>query len=693
MLDYSYNDVLVACSFMVAILASYTALDMAGRIVTSKGYAVCWWWAGGSLAMGLGIWAMHFIGMLAFQLPIELGYDPWITLLSLIIAVASSAFALWVASRKSLSRPGLACGALVMGSGVAGMHYSGMAAMRMMPGIQYDPLLFLLSIAIAILVSGVALWMTFQLSRQVSHVRWLRMGAAVIMGCAIVGMHYSGMAAAQFPVGSVCGAAHFGIDAGWLSLLVIAVAIGVSGLALAASEARSMVLTASLNTANQRLQHLASHDTLTQLPNRVLLEDRLDKTIQSAARNRARFSLFFLDLDGFKAVNDAYGHAIGDQLLVQVAERLTAHVRQSDTIARVGGDEFVFLAAGVGDPGSAGDLALKIVKLISEPFWVRDIELRISTSVGIAMYPEDGATQHALITNADAAMYSSKERGRNQYCFFDPSMNTNAQEQLQLMQALRLAIERHELVLHYQPKFNDPDGPVIGAEALVRWQHPTRGLLAPDQFISLAEKTGLIIPMGEWVLNEACRQLRIWQDTVDRAWTIAVNLSPLQFSHAGLISTVSETLARHEVEPASLILEVTESTAMRDVEVSMGILQQLHDMGVKISIDDFGTGYSSLLYLKRLPASELKIDRGFINELRHDTEDAAIVSAIVLLGQALKLNIVAEGVETLAQQQFLRELGCNSLQGYLLGRPLPAPQFLSAALAKAVFPVAQPNCY
>ncbi|HEY9279431.1 MAG TPA: EAL domain-containing protein [Eoetvoesiella sp.] len=682
MLDSSYNSLLVVCSFLVAILASYTALDMASRIATSKGLAARSWWAGGSFAMGLGIWSMHFIGMLAFRLPIELGYDPWITLLSLLIAVASSAFALWVASRKVLSPQRLACGALVMGAGVAGMHYSGMAAMRMVPGIEYDPALFALSIVIAIVVSGVALWMAFQLSRHVSHIRWLRMGAAVIMGCAIVGMHYSGMAAAQFPLGSVCGAAHFGINTDWLSLLVILVAVAVLSLALLISEARTISLTASLDEANQKLQHQALHDTLTRLPNRALLEDRIEQTIQAAARSRSRFSLFFLDLDGFKAINDAYGHSTGDLLLIKVGERLMANVRASDTIARVGGDEFVLVSPGVGTPSDVVTLAAKIVGLVSQPFWVQGLELRVSTSIGIAIYPDDGNNQHALMINADAAMYHSKDLGRNRYSFFDPSMNVNAQDQLQLMHDLRLAIDRSELLLHYQPKFNDPDGPVTGVEALIRWQHPTRGMLSPDKFIPLAEKTGLIIPMGKWVLDEACRQLRQWRDTAGADWTIAVNLSPLQFSHIELVSTVRDTLDRHLLFPGSLILEITESTAMRDVNASMVILQQLHEMGVKISIDDFGTGYSSLLYLKRLPASELKIDRGFINELMHDTEDAAIVSAIVLLGQALKLNIVAEGVETLEQQEFLTGLGCNALQGYLLGRPLPPQQFLDAALAK-----------
>jgi len=313
---------------------------------------------------------------------------------------------------------------------------------------------------------------------------------------------------------------------------------------------------------------------------------------------------------------------------------------------------------------------------IREPFQVIGHELRVSTSIGIAIYPSNATQQHDLLTNADAAMYHAKALGGNGYCFFEASMNANVRDQLQLVQDLRSALERRELILHYQPKFTAPGGTVIGVEALMRWAHPTRGLIAPEQFIPLAEKVGLIVQLGEWGLDEACRQMRAWRDAGCPDWTMAVNLSPLQFRHAGLVQMVGDTLKRHALEPSCLTLEITESTAMRDVDASLRILQQLHDMGVRISIDDFGTGYSSLLYLKRLPASELKIDRGFIRDLARDTEDAAIVSAIVALGQTLNLEIVAEGVETAAQQEFLTRLGCDSLQGFLLGRPMSADRLV-----------------
>ncbi|KAF1024017.1 MAG: putative signaling protein [Paracidovorax wautersii] len=685
MLIGSYNSLLVLFSLGVAILASYTALDLAGRIVTASGRPAYWWLAGGACAMGVGIWSMHFIGMLAFSLPIDLGYDPFITVGSLLLAMASSGFALWLVTQQTLPVRRLAAGAVLMGSGVAGMHYMGMAAMRMAPGIVYDPWLLALSVAVAIAASGAALWMAFKLRRQGSHVQLMRGAAAVVMGVAIVGMHYTGMAAADFPIGSICRAAgdQGGADANWLALTIIVATLAVLAIALITSvldlrlEMRTALLARSLADANQELTYLALHDNLTKLPNRVLLEDRLTQAIEAARRDKSRFALMFMDLDGFKAVNDAYGHPVGDELLREVAARLSGGVRARDTLARVGGDEFVMLTV-IDEPADAAAVADELMALIRRPYAVAGHAFNLSTSIGIAIYPGNGDSQHELLTNADAAMYHAKGQGRNAYCFFEASMNAHVQDQVLLLQDLRLAIERGELELHYQPKLVAPAGPVTGFEALLRWQHPVRGLVGPDQFIPLAEKTGFIVAIGEWVLNEACGQIAEWRRAGHAGWTMAVNLSALQFAHPGLVDIVRGALERHALPPSSLTLEITESTAMRDVNASLAILQQLHDMGVRISIDDFGTGYSSLLYLKRLPASELKIDRGFVRELARDTEDAAIVSAIVALGHTLNLKIVAEGVETPEQQDFLTRVGCDSLQGYLLGRPMQAQQVAAA---------------
>ncbi|MDF3160499.1 EAL domain-containing protein [Pseudomonas proteolytica] len=687
MLTGSYSPALVLISLLVAILASYTALDLTGRIATAKGRAVYLWMAGGALAMGCGVWSMHFIGMLAFSLPIALGYDIGITALSLLIAMLSSGFALWLVNQPRLPVWQLGFGALIMGAGISTMHYTGMAAMRMTPGIDYDPTLFGASLLIAVGASAAALWIAFNLRRNTPYVRLARGGAAVVMGVAIVGMHYTGMAAARFADGSFCGASVDGLSGSGLDNLVLVTTLAVLAIALLTSlldarlEARTAVLADSLSLANQELTHLALHDTLTGLPNRTLLADRIQQAMQLVAEQGGCFALMFIDLDGFKPVNDAFGHHMGDQLLREVGLRLREDLRSQDTLARIGGDEFVLLVQ-LSQPDDALRLAERQVGLINKSFRVAEHDLNISASVGIALFPGNGATPQELLMNADAAMYHAKSMGKNGYSFFDVSMNTNARRQLQLLQDLRNAVDQQQLRLHYQPKFDALSGRAVGAEALLRWEHPQHGLLLPDKFIELAEKTGVIIAIGDWVLNEACRQMQVWFAQGYRDWRIAVNLSALQFCHAGLVTSVANALQRHQLPANSLTLEITETTAMSDADASMTVLQKLSEMGVDLSIDDFGTGYSSLMYLKRLPANELKIDRGFVRDLEHDSDDAAIVSAIVALGQALGLRIVAEGVETDMQQDFLTRLGCDSLQGYHLGHPLPPDTFMSAIVAK-----------
>jgi len=681
MLTGSYSSSLVLISLCVAILASYTALDLTGRIATAKGRAVYLWMGGGALAMGIGVWSMHFIGMLAFSLPISLGYDIGLTAFSLLIAVLSSGFALWLVSQPSLPGLQLALGALIMGAGISCMHYTGMAALRMLPGIDYDPTLFGASLAIAVGASAAALWIAFRLRKHTPYVRQIRGLAAVLMGVAIVGMHYTGMAAANFPAGSFCGALAGGLQGDSLVYLVLITTLAVLAVALLTSvldarlEARTAELARSLTLANQELTQLALHDTLTGLPNRTLLSDRIEQAIGKVAEQGGCFALMFIDLDGFKPVNDAFGHHVGDLLLKAVAARLRGHLHSQDTLARIGGDEFVLLVE-LQEPEDAMDVAVKQVNLVSRAFHVAEHDLQLTASLGIVLYPGNGQDQLELLRNADAAMYHAKSAGKNGYSFFDASMNSNARQQLQLLQDLRLALEQRQFRLHYQPKFDAQACQPIGAEALLRWLHPQHGLLLPDRFIGLAEKTGLIIPIGEWVLDEACRQMRQWLDQGREGWRMAVNLSAIQFCHAGLVDSVARALRDNDLPANCLTLEITETTAMHDADASLTVLQRLSDMGVDLSIDDFGTGYSSLMYLKRLPANELKIDRGFVRDLEQDSDDAAIVSAIVALGQALGLRIVAEGVETDGQQDFLTRLGCDSLQGYLLGQPVPAEQFM-----------------
>jgi len=675
MLVSQYDQLLVVISFVVAILASYTALNMAGRVVGSTGVAARIWLTGGGIAMGIGIWAMHFIGMLAMDVSMRLNYNLPQTALSMFIAIGASLFALWLVSRDCLRRRRLSTGAVILGTGIVAMHYTGMAALQVEPAIVWDMRWVALSVVIALLASLAALWLTFRLRRDAAQVALMRAGAAVLMGVAIAGMHYTGMKAAQFPVQTHMH--HQGVNGSWLAVLVSVVALSILGITLLVSmfdarlQARTALLASSLAEANRELAQLALHDTLTRLPNRVLLEDRLEQAINKADREGKLFALLFMDLDGFKAVNDAYGHDTGDKLLVAVTERLEQPLKGQYTLARIGGDEFVLLAE-IDTPNDAASLASSLVHAIDQPFSLELYDLMVTLSVGIAIYPHDGKNQRELMFNADAAMYHTKHMGRNGYHFFQPSMNTLAQKQLQLMNDLWLAQERQELHLVYQPKFQAPVGPIVGFEALLRWQHPSQGLLSPDQFLPLAEKSGLIIPIGNWVIDEACRQLRVWHLEGHTEWSMAVNLSTLQFEQPQLVDTVMNSLARHRIPPHTLILEVTETTAMNNPDESVRVLTELTQAGVKASIDDFGTGYSSLLYLKKLPACELKIDRAFVKDLNGEGDDATIVSAIVALAKTLNLKVVAEGVETQEQQTFLTELGCNTLQGYLLGKPVSA---------------------
>lgn len=695
MLIGSYTPSLVVVSVLVAIVAAYAALDLVGRIISARGRAVYVWIAGGAFAMGVGSWSTHFIGMLAFVLPIDVGYDVPLALLSLLIAILSSGFALWLAARPLLSAAQFGLGGLLLGLGISAMHYTGMAAMRMQPGIEYTPWLFALSLAISIAASAAALWIAFRLRQQRPRVYLMRAVAATLLGTAIIGMHYTGMAAATFADGSFCGALPEGLSSNGLDRIVLVASLSILGIALLSCildshlETRTAVLANSLTEANQELTHLALHDNLTGLPNRVLLTDRIEQAMKKVSESGGCFALMFMDLDGFKPVNDAFGHHTGDLLLRQVALRLRHNLHRHDTLARIGGDEFVLLVE-LHDQQDALAVATRQVNEIGNPFTIGEHQLQISLSIGICMYPGNGNTQHELLINADAAMYHTKAAGKNGYSFFDASMNSNARNQLQMSQDLRKAIKHRQFCIYYQPKFDALTGLPLGAEALLRWNHPEQGVMGPDQFIAMAEKTGLIIQIGEWVLDEACRQMREWYTQGYAHWRIAVNLSALQFCHAGLVTAVADTLARHQLPPNCLTLEITETTAMHDADASLAVLQRLSEMGVDLSIDDFGTGYSSLMYLKRLPANEIKIDRGFVRDLEHDTDDAAIVSAIVAVGQALNLRIVAEGVETAVQKRFLTHLGCHSLQGFLLGYPLPAEQFLDeirAAEAKAAVDV------
>jgi diguanylate cyclase (GGDEF)-like protein len=407
------------------------------------------------------------------------------------------------------------------------------------------------------------------------------------------------------------------------------------------------------------------------------LADRLEQAIAQAQRHHTRFAVLVVDLDRFKSINDSLGHLAGDAMLKEVARRLALVLRKADTLARLGGDEFVLILNEIPRPQDVESTAARVLADIERPVKLSDLELHTSGSIGISVYPDDGADPEALLQHADAAMYHAKKSGRNAYQFFAPAMNAFARARLELENGLRRALSRREFVLHYQPKVDVRSGAIDGAEALIRWRHPTRGLTAPMDFIPLAEESGLIIPIGEWVLREACRQAYAWQAAGMRPLRVAVNLSAQQFKQKNLVDVVHTALRTARLEPHYLELELTESAVMDDPERSIGILRRLSELGVRISVDDFGTGYSSLSYLRRLPLDKLKIDSAFIREVATSRDDAAIVRAIVSLAHSLHLKVIAEGVETPDQLLFLRDLGCEQYQGFHYSAPVPNNVFVS----------------
>ena len=432
------------------------------------------------------------------------------------------------------------------------------------------------------------------------------------------------------------------------------------------SMARAMVL---------EMSHLAQHDILTDLPNRLMLNDRLAQAISLARRNHHQLAVLFLDLDGFKHINDSLGHAIGDKLLQSVAARLSACVRKSDTVSRQGGDEFVILLPEVTHAADAAISAAKIITELKKVYDIGEHHLRVTGSIGISTYPENGEDAETLIKNADTAMYNAKQQGHDNCQFYRPDMSLQAVERQSLEGQLRYAIERQELLLHYQPKVNLKTGAITSVEALIRWQHPERGLLLPGQFLTIAEDTGMILAIGQWVLREACRQTREWLDAGVPAVPVAVNISSLEFRSDHFPEGVRGALKNACLDPRYLELELTETVLMRHAESTAHALGQLKAIGVRLAVDDFGTGYSSLSYLTRFPIDALKLDQSFVREIIAGSDGAIVVSAVISMGKSLKHRVIAEGVETQEQLEFLQAHGCDEGQGYYFSRPVVAEQF------------------
>jgi diguanylate cyclase (GGDEF)-like protein len=683
-LDVGWHPGTVLLSVLVATFASYVSLELSRRVRDLDGAVAHAWWLGGSLTMGTGVWSMHFVGMLAFEPPLPLGYRHDLTALSWLAALVAAGMAMAVAGHRQVDRRLHLVASLVMTAGIVSMHYLGMAAIDLQPGIDWDWPLVGASVLIALIASAAALALFLRLRALQGRARLLaQVRSALVMAAAICGMHYTAMAAARLPEGVVCLSADALSGRGLLVVVVLFTALilcAALGTAIfdARMQRRERLMSqslaeanAELQSANEELRRRTLTDPLTGLANRLGLEDRLARLSAEAGSEGGQAALIFIDLDGFKAINDSLGHAAGDRLLGKTARRIRRRLRPVDMAVRLGGDEFVLLLEGAEAEARAMRIARQLLSDLQHPFLLPEQQVTLSCSIGMAFAPRHGAGD-MLLGCADAAMYAAKRSGGSCALCYDTHMaSADSADQLQLQQGLREALQRGQLALHFQPKLSAADGSLHGVEALLRWRHPERGMISPAVFIPVAERFGLIGRIGDWVIEQACEQLARWQ-AQGLVCRVAINLSAHQLRQPDLARRILSTLERHGLDPSLLVCELTETAMMESIKDGCSVLDELDAAGVRVSIDDFGTGYSSLSYLRRLPASQLKIDRSMVTGIDVDRQARAVLESVIKLAHALDMEVVAEGVETEAQRQVLVEADCDVLQGYLFARPMDA---------------------
>lgn len=669
----TYSLKLVGLSLLVAVAASYVAFALAAHISTTRGWAAAYWLAGGAIAMGTGIWSMHFVGMLAFKLPIPMSYDLEGTVVSLLIAIVVSGFALYIVSSRALDLTNLAVGAVTMGIGIASMHYTGMAAMNIAPPVTYDMTIAIGSVVLAIAASALALSLAFRLRRSTTaDVIGKRLLGALAMGIGICAMHYTGMAAAQFAPGTICTAPRMEIDQYWL-------AVAVSTSTFMFLGATMLILTIDvrlahqLDAANARIAALAREDPLTGLANRRTFMEHLNAAFRERTRNKSDFAVLFLDLDGFKDVNDTLGHAAGDALIVEVANRLRNTVRQDDLVARFGGDEFAILQRNISSPSDAGTLAEKIGAALARRYTIGHDDVAVTCSIGVAQVTDATGAPPDILVQADLALYRAKGDGRNCYRFHESDLDHKVHTRVLLARELQTAIARGELELLYQPQVQIATGRIVGLETCVRWNHPSRGIIKPSVFIPIAERAGTILAVGDWVMEEACRQMRQWQDHDLAPPVLAVQLCSGQLKAAAqLAADFKACLERHRVEADRIELEFAEPVLMQAAQRGASTLQALRDQGFRMSIADFGSGYSSIGYLASAPVQRLRIPRSLVADALRSPACARAVRATVQIARELGADTIADGVETQAQAVFLLAAGCEQAQGPFFGPLLSA---------------------
>ncbi|HEY8119309.1 MAG TPA: EAL domain-containing protein [Methylophilaceae bacterium] len=677
----SYDYSLVLLSLLIAFISSWAGLSFAAKLHGNHDRASKLWLLASALTVGTGIWSMHFIGMLSFSLPIPVSYAFDLTILSWLIAVVISWMGFRIAHQTVLSSRLIVVGGLVLATGICSMHYMGMAAMRMMPPINYDSWLFFLSFLIPAIASMAALRILYwQRTLSGKHALVGKLITALLMSAGIAGMHYTGMAAAEFASGSICGVSN-AINPTLLAIVsatgVICLVLGTFVIALldARMESLNTSHSLSLQDENLELNRIAMMDTLTHLPNRRLFQQHLEVAVGRISRGNNSLAVAFIDLDEFKPVNDVLGHHVGDEVLLAVAKRLMTAVRGCDVVARLGGDEFVALIEDIRSDEDIVPVIERIIQSLRDVFYIDHHEVRISASVGIAVYPRDGNIAR-LLECADAAMYRAKMDGKNRYRFFDSEIELASNQLQQLQRDLIHALLSDEFKLYFQPKVDSTTHKLAGIEALLRWQHPDKGLLEPEHFIPAAERFGLMNQIGNWVIEESCRiQHRMRSQSINL--NVSINLSSQQFRNSNLVTEVMQILKRYELPASSLMFEIMEPSNLHQEDQFELLLTAFKEAGIEIAIDNFGTGNSSFSFLQKMQVNELKLDRSMIRDIDTNQQKFAIVDSIVRLSHALGLRVIAEGIETEAQRRIMTELRCNQLQGFLFSHPVPEEKLAS----------------
>ncbi len=641
----------------VCLFGSLLTMRLFGRVRNTRGVTRASWISLTSVIGGAGIWTTHFVAMMGYEADVLAGYEPTATLTSLVLAIATTGigFAIAAATQRSLL---IEAGGALVGGGIAAMHYVGMSGYQVQGHLEWNQAYVVASLIAGAVFGALA---TSRVARPVT--RFCRYGGGVALVLAIASTHFIGMTAV-----TVVPDASAALPANMLPESVLTVVLMlVTVLILSIGSMTYVIDRQSTKSAVERYRQLSLHDALTGLPNRSAFVERLGHMMEAPAARADRIYILSFDLDRFKEINDVHGHAAGDHVLRIAAERLGRRLRDGEFVARIGGDEFIAVTSRLFTHAEAEQMAARIIRDLCEPIGWEDMTLAIGTSIGISVFPDNAETIDDLLAQADTAMYRAKSIGSNQICFYDKSMDQAARERSALAMDMRAGLERGEFMLYFQQQNNTQTGEVVGFEVLLRWLHPKRGLVSPVEFIPIAERTGFIMELGDWVLRRSCQEAVKWGNPL----RIAVNVAPKQLANANFPQHVRDILKETGLAPERLELEITESGIIADQQNALSIIRQLKAIGVKIAMDDYGTGYSSLSTLQLFPFDKIKIDRGFIDSVVENRQSAAIVRSTLILAQSLNIPVLAEGVENAEHLRFLQDEGCEQVQGYLYGRPQP----------------------